>query len=52
MDLWGALTGELPHHATQELFSSTMDFIIYVFLIFFIFFSHSVQASKLKLDEF
>lgn len=47
----GALTGECPHHATQELFSSIMDFIIYIYLIFFIF-SPSVQARKLKLDEF
>lgn len=41
----GALTGECPHHATQELFSSIMDFIIYIYLIFFIFFPLSTSQK-------
>lgn len=44
------VTGEFHHHNTQELFSSTMDFIVYSLLIFSIFFPPSVQASKLKLE--
>lgn len=47
MDLCKALTGEFPYQDTQRLFSSTLDYIIY-FSIFSIFFSPSVQASKLK----
>lgn len=52
MDLCKVLTGEFPHPGTQELFSSTMDFIIYILLIFSFCPHLSVQASKLKLDEF
>ena len=38
MDLWEALTGECPRRATPELFSSTVDFIFYILLVFSAFF--------------
>lgn len=47
------LTGEFPHHGTQELrlLSSTLDFVIYIFCFFF-FFPSPVWVSELELDRF